>query len=115
MRIMKPSEETRVNIDKEKFTINKSNQWTYDRDGDFWYYTINEGYTQTDIVIASIFISVNDGDSTDYANLFTLLSNGLYIDTSLEDGTVTAYCNIDPNTVFTEPYNGFSVQVIKIN
>ena len=113
MRKMVPSEALKkayLDIEVQKITINATQQWTHDTEGDFWYLFLNVSRKSEDeIIIGDIFVSGNDGDISDYKILMTLLSNGLYLDTSMEAGDVSLYCKIDPTTLFTQTYNGFSV------
>ena len=101
-----------INIEEQKITIDATQQWTHDTEGDYWYLVLNESRRSNDeIIIGDIFVSTLDGDITDYKNLCTLLSNGLYLDTTMEEGDIVLYCKINPTTLFTQAYNGFSVRL----
>ena len=119
MRKMVPSEALKkayLNIEVQKITIDSTQQWTHNTEGDYWYLFLNVSRRSEDeIIIGDIFVSVNDGDITDYKNLLTLLSSGLYLDTSMEEGDIVLYCKINPATLFTQVYNGFSVRLCRFN
>ena len=112
---MVPSEALKkayLNIEEQKITIDATQQWTHEAEGDYWYLVLNVSRSSNDeIIIGDIFVSSLDGDITDYKNLCTLLSNGLYLDTTMEEGDIVLYCKIDPTTLFTQAYNGFSVRL----
>ena len=115
MRKMVPSEALKkayLNIEVQKITINATQQWTHDAEGDYWYLYLNvTRRMEGEIIIGDIFVSSNDGDISDYKIFMTLLSSGLYLDTSMEDNDVALYCKINPTTLFTQTYNGFSVRL----
>ena len=115
MRKMVPSEALKkayLNIEVQKITINATQQWTHDAEGDYWYLYLNvTRRMEGEIIIGDIFVSSNDGDISDYKIFMTLLSSGLYLDTSMEDNDVALYCKINPTTLFTQTYNVFSVRL----
>ena len=112
MRKMVPSEHKLIRIEAQKITIDATQQWTHDVEGDYWYLILPVSRRSNDeIVIGDIYVSTLDGGMSDYKNLMTLLSNGLYLDTSMEEGDIVLYCKINPATLFTEVYNGFSVSL----
>ena len=112
MRKMVPSENKLVRLEAQKITIDATQQWTHDVEGDYWYLILPVSrQSEDEIVIGDIYVSSTDGDMSDYKNLMTLLSNGLYLDTSMEEGEIVLYCKIDPTTLFAQAYNGFSVRL----
>ena len=112
MRKMVPSEHKLIRLEAQKITIDATQQWSHNVEGDYWYLDLGVSrMSEDEIIIGDIFVSINDGDISDYKNLCTLLSNGLYIDTSMEGGNIVLYCKINLATLFTEVYNGFSVRL----